>query len=254
MAEIPTGDWSWINEAAERFEQAWKKGPRPRIEDFLAEEPEPRRPPLLSELLRVECELRVKAGERPNAEEYRRRFPEHDDVVASVFAPAPTATGRPSLSPTGSRRDYGNQRPAEHATPGTCQPSRLRDHPRAGARRHGRRLPRPQPNHGTRRGAEGHRTGHHRATRRVRPLSPRDPRCRQAPAPQYRHRPRRLPLRREPRFRHGVRRGPRSGPHGQGQGPDAGGARLLLRAPGGAGLAARRTRPAWSTATSSPAT
>ena len=47
VAEIPTGDWTWINAAAERFERAWKKGPRPRIEDFLAEVPEPRWPPLL---------------------------------------------------------------------------------------------------------------------------------------------------------------------------------------------------------------
>jgi WD40 repeat protein/serine/threonine protein kinase/Tfp pilus assembly protein PilF len=101
VAEIPTADWSWINEAAERFERAWKKGPRPRIEDFLAEVTEPRRPPLLGELLRVERELLAGAGERPTAEEYRSRFPAHDNVVASVFAPAPTAARRSSLAPSG---------------------------------------------------------------------------------------------------------------------------------------------------------
>jgi serine/threonine protein kinase len=52
-------------------------------------------------LLRVECELRVKAGERPAAEEYRRRFPAHDNVVASMFAPASTSSRRRSVSPTG---------------------------------------------------------------------------------------------------------------------------------------------------------
>jgi len=40
VAEIPTGDWSWINDAAECFERAWKKGPRPHIEDFLIKVPE----------------------------------------------------------------------------------------------------------------------------------------------------------------------------------------------------------------------
>ncbi len=101
MSEIPTGDWSWINDVADRFERAWNNGSPPRIEDFLANEPEPRRPPLLVELLRVECELRAKAGERPTAEEYHRRFPEYSDVVARVFAPASTAIDRPSLSPAG---------------------------------------------------------------------------------------------------------------------------------------------------------
>jgi hypothetical protein len=37
MSEIPTNDWTWINAAADRFERAWKQGPRPRIEDYLAE-------------------------------------------------------------------------------------------------------------------------------------------------------------------------------------------------------------------------
>jgi hypothetical protein len=60
MANIPTGDWSLINEAAGRFERAWKAGPRPRIEDYLADVPEPQQPPLLGELIRVECELRAR--------------------------------------------------------------------------------------------------------------------------------------------------------------------------------------------------
>ena len=47
MSGIPTGDWSWIDGAARRFEQAWRKGPRPRIEDYLAKVAEPQRPLLL---------------------------------------------------------------------------------------------------------------------------------------------------------------------------------------------------------------
>ncbi len=100
MAEIPTGDWSWVNDDAERFEQAWKKGPRPRIEDFLAKVPEARQPPLLAELIRVERELRARAGESPTVEEYQRRFPDRDDVVTSVFAAVQATSGKPSLLPT----------------------------------------------------------------------------------------------------------------------------------------------------------
>ncbi len=58
MSEIPSGDWSNINEAADNFEVAWKKGPRPAIEDYLVGLAEPRRTWLLEELLRVERELR----------------------------------------------------------------------------------------------------------------------------------------------------------------------------------------------------
>jgi serine/threonine protein kinase len=100
MSELPTADWKWIDAAAGRFERAWKKGPRPRIEDFLAGVPEPQRPPLLAELLRVERELRQGMGDEPTAEEYHRRFPEHEVVVTSVFNPcpeSPIAAGRASL-------------------------------------------------------------------------------------------------------------------------------------------------------------
>ena len=85
MAEIPTGDWSWINSAAERFERAWKEGPRPGIEDYLNEVEEPQRPRLLDELLRLEIELRRNVGEQPTSDEYHDRFPAHPTVVAEVF-------------------------------------------------------------------------------------------------------------------------------------------------------------------------
>ena len=64
-SETPTSDWTWINAAADRFERAWKQGTRPRIEDYLAELEDSRRPALLEELLRVELELRRRDGEQP---------------------------------------------------------------------------------------------------------------------------------------------------------------------------------------------
>jgi hypothetical protein len=47
MSGVPSGDWTWVNAAADRFERAWRSGPRPRIEDFLAEVSESRRGALL---------------------------------------------------------------------------------------------------------------------------------------------------------------------------------------------------------------
>jgi hypothetical protein len=47
MNEIPTADWTWINAAGDRFERAWKDGPRPKIEDYLAEVEKSRRLRLL---------------------------------------------------------------------------------------------------------------------------------------------------------------------------------------------------------------
>ncbi|MFO0892868.1 MAG: serine/threonine-protein kinase [Isosphaeraceae bacterium] len=82
---IPSAEWTWIDAAADRFEREWNRGPRPRIEDFLADSEEPRRSALLEELLRIECERRRRAGEHPTVEEYQVRFPEHASVVDAVF-------------------------------------------------------------------------------------------------------------------------------------------------------------------------
>ena len=85
MSETPTSDWTWINDAADRFERAWKQGARPRIEDYLTEVDEPSRVALLEELLRVELELLRRAGEEPVVAEYAARFCEHAAYDRSRF-------------------------------------------------------------------------------------------------------------------------------------------------------------------------
>ncbi len=85
MSETPSSDWTWINAAADRFERAWKQGPRPRIEDYLAEVEESRQPVLLEELLRVELELRRRDGEKPGREDYAARFPHHNALVEALL-------------------------------------------------------------------------------------------------------------------------------------------------------------------------
>ena len=63
MGEDRTGDRSWVDSIADRFERAWNAGQRPRIEDYLGDFVEPRRSLLLEELLRVEGELRSAGNE-----------------------------------------------------------------------------------------------------------------------------------------------------------------------------------------------
>jgi eukaryotic-like serine/threonine-protein kinase len=105
MNETPMSDWTWLNTAADGFERAWKQGAHPRIEDYLAEVDESRWPLLLEELLRVERELLQRAGNEPDLEEYRRRFPESVAVIDAVFGlepDRPTATSQrhPQSDPT----------------------------------------------------------------------------------------------------------------------------------------------------------
>jgi O-acetyl-ADP-ribose deacetylase (regulator of RNase III) len=120
-----------VDEVCDRFEKAWKDGQGPRIEDYLAEVPEPDRVPLFGELLALEIELRCNAGERPMLEEYAPRFPGHNDLIWAVFqhtlrvehVEAPLGEGggtgaRVSLGPTGPF-----QRPSRtEGTPGARQP------------------------------------------------------------------------------------------------------------------------------------
>ena len=86
MSEIPTADWTWIDVGRDPLRTEWKKGNRPRIEEFLAEVDKSRWPQLVEELLRVERELLERAGAEPEIEEYRRRFPDNDAVIDAVFS------------------------------------------------------------------------------------------------------------------------------------------------------------------------
>jgi serine/threonine protein kinase/WD40 repeat protein/tetratricopeptide (TPR) repeat protein len=118
-AEQP-GDQTWIDEVADRFERAWGDGPRPRIEDYLADVGEPRRSRLLEELLRVERQLARAVGEHLVPEEYRRRFPAQLAVVETVFASDRTA-------PAGPAARRAAERPGDEAVRGLLAPE---DQPR----------------------------------------------------------------------------------------------------------------------------
>ena len=74
-----------VDASCDVFETAWRAGGRPCIESYLDAVPEPCRMILLVELIKREIELRVQAGERPTAEEYRPRFPDQGPAIDEIF-------------------------------------------------------------------------------------------------------------------------------------------------------------------------
>jgi serine/threonine protein kinase len=74
-----------VDEACDRFEDAWRAGQGPRIENYLAGAAEPARGVLLRELLALEIDLRREAGDMPTPEEYKRLLPGEGDLIDAVF-------------------------------------------------------------------------------------------------------------------------------------------------------------------------
>src|SRR5258707_14562931 len=70
-----TEDWSALKDAVKRFEHAWRQGHRPVIDDNLPTG-DPLRSRVLIELVHIDLELRLKAGETAWVEEYLARYSE----------------------------------------------------------------------------------------------------------------------------------------------------------------------------------
>jgi serine/threonine-protein kinase len=98
-AGLPLSLERQVNAACRRFEAAWHGGGRPRIEDYLADRPDPARPALLAELLALELAYRLRDGEAPAAEDYRARFPGDDTVIDEAFRTLAPSTVRPPPIP-----------------------------------------------------------------------------------------------------------------------------------------------------------
>lgn len=73
--KLADADWQRREQLIQRFEQAWRNGPRPAIEDFLPAG-DADRPAILVELVHADLECRLKAGEAIRVETYLDRFPE----------------------------------------------------------------------------------------------------------------------------------------------------------------------------------
>jgi serine/threonine protein kinase len=87
-----------VEPVCQAFEAAWKTGERPRIEDYLRDTPPAARPLLFRELLRLDLAYRNRRNEPATLEEYRRRFPEEDDLIRAVVGDAPTTPPVPEAA------------------------------------------------------------------------------------------------------------------------------------------------------------
>jgi len=90
-----------------RFEEAWRKGQRPRLEAYLAGAKGPERAELLCELLRLDIHYRQDRRERLAADDYEGRFPNDTALIRAVFAEGKTVAA--ALPAAGPNRD--NLRP-----------------------------------------------------------------------------------------------------------------------------------------------
>ena len=71
----PLADWPALKDAVRRFENAWRERPRPPIAEHLPAE-NPLRQCVLIELVHIDLELRLKAGEPARVEDYVASYPE----------------------------------------------------------------------------------------------------------------------------------------------------------------------------------
>jgi serine/threonine protein kinase/formylglycine-generating enzyme required for sulfatase activity len=92
--ELPVSGMRRVEEICIRFEDGWKAGQRPRIEEYLGDIPEPERSYLLRELLALELAYRRQAGETLTEEDYRQRFREHPELVQAGFQSAAERMGK----------------------------------------------------------------------------------------------------------------------------------------------------------------
>jgi serine/threonine protein kinase len=70
-----TEAWRRREHVVDQFEDAWRRGQRPRLENYLPADPAERRA-VLVELVRAELECRTRAGEAVLLESYLERYPE----------------------------------------------------------------------------------------------------------------------------------------------------------------------------------
>ena len=113
--------WQRLEGILERFEDAWRRGERPALEDYLTAGAERRS--LLIELACEDLEYRLQAGESARVEEYLLRFPElADDSEAALVLISAEYSGRQRWQPGCERAEYLRRFP-EHRQ---ALPDRLR--------------------------------------------------------------------------------------------------------------------------------
>ena len=100
----------------DRFEAAWKEGPRPRIDEFLSDVALDERPTLLRDLLALDLDFHRRQGETPTLEQYRTEYPALElERFAALFARGsplePMHDSAACQPPDGSKREYRDSAP-----------------------------------------------------------------------------------------------------------------------------------------------
>jgi serine/threonine protein kinase/tetratricopeptide (TPR) repeat protein len=93
-----------IESVCDRFEAAWQRAPRPRIEDYWLETDGTH---LLRELLVLDLVYRARSHDRPNLGEYRSRFVGHPGVIRSAFETAGLSVFSPETPSPSTWNDSG---------------------------------------------------------------------------------------------------------------------------------------------------
>ncbi|MGE0759500.1 MAG: WD40 repeat domain-containing serine/threonine protein kinase, partial [Pirellulaceae bacterium] len=78
------GDVRQIEQICDRFEAAWRAGERPRLESYLTEATASLQGALLLELLPLDWEYRLRAGDPPQFPEYSARFPAVRSLIETI--------------------------------------------------------------------------------------------------------------------------------------------------------------------------
>ena len=74
-----------IDAVCKDFRRQWKKGPPPRIEDFVESVGKKARENLFRNLLHVDIEARRRAKEQPGSDDYIQRFPDFARIIRQAF-------------------------------------------------------------------------------------------------------------------------------------------------------------------------
>ena len=88
ISALPAAQVQQADRVCDRFEAAWRAGPRPTLEDYVQGVPEPQRSALLHELIPLDADYRRRAGETIQAADYHPRFPELRGLMNSVHVRA----------------------------------------------------------------------------------------------------------------------------------------------------------------------
>lgn len=101
-AAVATATCLWLDAIADRFDAAWQSAmrgaPRPKIEDFLSDTDEHRRPELLRELILLDVELRRGHGEAPKSEDYADHFPDQRAWLTDLLLPVTEVPSPPTIN------------------------------------------------------------------------------------------------------------------------------------------------------------